>query len=305
MNWQQLLTSPPPTCAWLLESGQAAVVHRDSKGGLHCAAEAVPDDVFEVGPVGLQSVNEERLGPVLAALKGAAEGARNGAVIVPTAWLRSHLIETDKAPKKQSELTEVVRWRLKKLLPIPPSELRLSVVRVPEAGGQQKLLCLAGVERAVAGIEASFRAVGVEPGLVTTRLFAVTPRADTVKGAILVVQHEAALFSLMLLVDGAPRLLRTKLLPLVEKDEDTGLREVRLALGFIRDDLGVDGEIEVALTVEKPESETALRRWLAEQDGLVPSAVPSVPPCAPSTVADRLGAARLAPAVSVVTEGIW
>jgi len=305
MNWQQLLTSPPPTSAWLLEPGQAAVVHRDSKGALHCAAEAVPEDVFEVGPVGLQSVNGESLGPVLARLKGAAEGARTAAVIVPTAWMRSFLIDTDQVPNKQSELHDVVRWRLKKLLPISPTELRLSVVKFPGAEGRRQLLCLAGVERAVAGIEASFRAVGVEPGLVTTRLFAVTPRAKTVGGPILVVQHEEALFSLMLFVDGVPRLLRTKLLPLVEKDDGVGLREVRLALGFIREDLSVDGEIEVMLTVDRPEAETALRRWLGDQDGLVPAAERSIPPCAPSTVANRLGVARLAPAVSVVTEDIW
>jgi hypothetical protein len=300
MNWQQLLTSPPPNTGWLLDSDLGAVIHRDAKGEFHCAAEALDPATFEIGPVGLQAVDEEALKAVLARLKGAAEGARTAAVIVPTGWLRSYLIAADRLPRKQDELLDVVRWRLKKLLPIPPTKFRISVVRLPEADGQRHVLCMVGIERAVAAIESSFQEVGVEPGLITTRLFAVVPREAPVDRPSLIIQHEEAFLSLLLLADGVPRLLRTKPLPIADDGAGTVLRETGLTLGFIRDSLGVDGDIEVSLTVTDSDLDAEMRHWLAQREGLVPAQDLSTPPCAPTTVVDRLGAARLAPAMAVV-----
>jgi len=300
MNWQQLLTSPPPNTGWLLDNDLGVVLHRDSKGELHCAAEALDAATFEVGPVGLQAVDEEALKAVLARLKGAAEGARTAAIIVPTGWLRSYLIAADRLPRKQDELLDVVRWRLKKLLPIPPTEFRISVVRLPETDGQRHVLCMVGIERAMAAIESSFQEVGVEPGLITTRLFAVVPREAPVDQPTLVIQHEEAFLSLLLLSDGVPRLLRTKPLPVVIDGDETVIREIGLTLGYIRESLGFDTDIEVRLTVANADLDAEMRSWLEQREGLVPANDVSTPPCAPTTVVDRLGAARLAPAMAVV-----
>jgi hypothetical protein len=300
MNWQQLLTSPPPNTGWLLEPDLAAVIHRDSKGGFHCASEALEKNPFEVGPVGLQAVDEGALRTVLATLKGATEGARTAAVIVPTGWFRSYLIDVDRPPRRHDELLDVVRWRLKKLLPVPPTDLRISVVRLQETDGARHLLCMVGIERAVAAIESSFQEVGIEPGLLTTSLFAAVPRAVADGQPTLVIQHEAAFLSLLLFSGGVPRLLRTKPLPAADNGAGTVLREAGLTLGYIRDSLGFEGEIEVGLTVLDPDIEAELRSWLAQRDDLVPTSVVDAPLCAPATVVDRLGAARLGPALAVV-----
>jgi hypothetical protein len=195
----------------------------------------------------------------------------------------------------------VVRWRLKKLLPIPPAELRLAVIRLPESEGQRRLLVMTGIERAMAAIEACYSAIGIEVGLITTRLFALVPRPTGDTLPTLVIQHEESFLSLLLLVDGVPRLLRTKPLPLSDGDGKTVLREATLTLGFIRESVGVDGEIEVRLNSERPEMDAMMRGWLADQAGLVPAAEMIGPPCGPTTVVSRLGAARLAPALAVVS----
>jgi hypothetical protein len=284
----------------VLGATEAVVVHRAAGDEIHCAAEDLPAGAFEVGPVGLQSVNSEAVGPALARLKGAAEGARSAAVIVPTGWLRSFLIDVDRPPRKEEELHDVVRWRLKKLLPVAPTELRLSVVRQPEIAGQRRLLVMAGIERAMSAIESAFEAIGVEVGLITTRLFALVPRGAGAIRPTLVIQHEESFFSLLLLAEGVPRLLRTKPLAISDQGAGTLLREVGLTLGFIRDSLGLSSEIEVKLTSESPDIDGELRAWLAEQDGLAPSVEAAAPPCGPTTVVNRLGVARLAPAVAVV-----
>ena len=51
------------------------VVHRTKTQEIHCAAEELPAGGVDVGPVGLQAVHDRALEPVLARLKGAAEGA--------------------------------------------------------------------------------------------------------------------------------------------------------------------------------------------------------------------------------------
>jgi hypothetical protein len=170
------------------------------------------------------------------------------------------------------------------------------------------MLVMTGIERAMAGIEACFAAVGVEVGLITTRLFALVPRLVSESAATLVIQHEESFLSLFLLVDGVPQLLRTKPLARVDRDDAAVLREAALTLGFIRDSVGVESdsvgvesEIEVRLSCEQPEMDAKLRTWLAGQIGLTPATDAVSPPCGPTTVVDRLGTARLAPALAVVS----
>jgi hypothetical protein len=301
MNWEQLVTSPPPSTSWVFDSQMVALAHRSKAGEIHCASENLPAGGLDVGPVGLQAIRSDALGPVLAKLKGVAEGSATAAVIVPTSWLRSFLLDVDRPPRREEELHDVVRWRLKKLLPVSPTDLRLSVVRLPGADGQRRLLVMAGIERAVAGIEACFSSVGVEVGLITTRLFALVPRFAGGARPLLVIQHEQGFLSLLLLVDGEPRLLRTKPLAPGDGDGTSVLREAALTLGYIRQSIGVEGQIEVKLSCERTDMDSVVRGWFVEQEGLVPAPEAAVPPCGPSTVVDRLGAACLAPALAVVS----
>ena len=300
MNWKRFLTTPPPSTGWTLDTGRAVIVHRSGPEEFHCAVEELPPDTFDIGPVGLQALDPELLNPFLARLKGAAEGSGTAAVVLPTNWLRSFLIDADRLPRKEDELHDVVRWRLKKLLPVPPTELRLSVVRLSEVEGRRQLLVMAGMERALASVEAVFRAVGVEPGFITTRLFALVPRNAGSERPTLVIQHENALLSLMLIVNGTPKLLRTKPLPKSNKDGAMLRREVQINLEYIRDKLGCDDEIEVLVVSEDLDFDEGIREWLADDVRLTPAVGPMLPPCGPSTVADRLGPACLAPAVALV-----
>ncbi len=304
MNWEKLLTSPPPETGWDLGAAEAAVVHRTGPEELHCAVEDVPPGAFEVGPVGLQAIDQEALAPALTRLKGAAEGTTTAAVIVPTGWLRTFLLEADKLPRRESEVHDVIRWRLKKLLPVAPTDLRLSVIRVPEAAGRRQVLVLAGIERAVASLESTFKAIGIQPGLITTRLFALVPRPAVGSRPVLVIQLEPGFLSLILLIAGTPRLLRTKPLSPMAAAGGSIIRELRLNLEFIRDTIGLGGEIDVRLVCDDPSVDTEVRQWVANQHQLAPWVAPLTPRCGPSTVANRIGAARLAPAIAVVTGGV-
>jgi hypothetical protein len=120
----------------------------------------------------------------------------------------------------------------------------------------------------------------------------------------MVIQLEPGFLSLILLIAGTPRLLRTKPLSPAAAVGESIIRELRLNLEFVRDAIGLGGEIDVKLVCDDPSIETEVRQWVAGQHQLVPYVTPLTFRCGPSTVANRIGAARLAPAIAVVTGGV-
>ena len=302
MRIADLLTSPLPATGWSLDAAMAVVVRRQNKGELRSAAVDVPDGTFEVGPVGLQAVDEEKLRPVLARLQDEVEGTNRAAVVVPTGWLRTHILEFDQLPRRQADINEMVLWRLKKLLPVAPASLRLATVTQPPSEGARRLLVLVGVERAMAGLESVFESVGVSPGLISPRVFAV---ADG-KGAasrVLAVQQESGFLSIMLLLNDQPKVVRTK--PLPDNDWSVVERELGLTLGYIRASLEIEGDLEVGVSVENEMLADRVNGWIAAEDTLSPvnAASPSIA-FDGTAIRDQVGSHRLDPVVNLMSGAV-
>jgi hypothetical protein len=105
----------------------------------------------------------------------------------------------------------------------------------------------------------------------------------------------------LLVVNSVPRFLRSKPLPSNRDNTDAVIREIELNIAYVRDSLGVNDEIEVRFVSQNAELDATARQQLSAFEGLVPA--PEIPmlPAGPTTVVQRLGAARLAPAMAVVT----
>ncbi len=300
MSWARLLTSPPPTTSWILDGAVIAALRRDPKRGVLWAAEGTPPGVFEAGPVGLQSVDRRKLVAVLGSIHGRLDGARRAAVVVPTGWTRSYVLSFQELPRRQKEAEQVVQWRLKKLLPVPPSELRMSLVNLTPTNGARPMLAMVGLERALAELEAAFREIGVEIGLITGQVFALAPTAAP--GTRLLVQQEQGFLSLLLTESEEPRLVRTKHLASSGRLREAVRSELNLTLGYIRDTLGVAGELDLEIFAESAALEREIEDWRSGQTG-----VPRVParPSPPFTVSgaqERLGVARIQPLWAVIAE---
>ena len=301
MKISELVTSPPPATGWSLDAAMAAVVRRQGKGELRCAAVDIPDGTFEVGPVGLQAVDEDRLRPVLTRLQDEVEGSKRAAVVVPTGWLRTHVLEFDELPRRQADVKEMVMWRLKKLLPVAPTSLRLTTVSQPPTEGARRLLILVGVERAIASLESVFESVGVSPGIITPRVFALADGSGEAS-RVLAIQQESGFLSIMLLLNDAPRVVRTK--PLPNDDWSVVERELNLTLGFVRTKLGIEDDLSVRISVESAVLADRLEGWIAATDSLSP--MDSEPPSLAfdgTAISDRVGAFRLDPVVKVISGG--
>ncbi len=302
MKIKDLLTSPPPATGWTLDVAMAAVVRRQDKTGLRCAAVEMPDGIFEVGPVGLQAVDEEKLRPVLARLQTEVEGSKRATVVVPTGWLRTHMLEYDELPRRQADVKDMVMWRLKKLLPVAPSSLRLAMVSQPQTDGDRRLLILVGVERALASLESVFESVGVSPGIITPRAFAMADGSDRVS-RVLTIQQENGFLSIMLLLDDAPHVVRTKPLPV--NDWAVVERELSLTLDFVETSLGIDSGLNVGISVENDALADRLTDWVASSQKLSP--IVAAPPSLAfdgTAIRDRVGSFRLDPVINVMQGGV-
>jgi|APFre7841882724_1041349.scaffolds.fasta_scaffold03692_4 hypothetical protein len=301
MSWARLLTSPPPTTSWLLDSSVVAALRREPKGGVLWAAEPMPPGVFEVGPVGLQSVDRRKLSAVLASIHGRLDGARRVAAVVPTGWTRSYVLSFPELPRRQRELEQVVQWRLKKLLPVPPTDLRMSLVNLASADGTRPMLAMVGLERALAEVESAFRDVSIEIGLITGQIFGLA--ATPAPGARLLVQQDEGFLSLLLTEDDGSRLIRAKHLASSGRLADAVRRELNLTLSYCREALGIGGEIGLEVFAESADLEREIEDWRTGQAG-----VPRVParPLPSFTVGgaqERLGLSRIQSLWAVIAEG--
>ncbi len=302
MKIPDTFTSPPASTGWSLDTEVAAVVRRQAKTELRCAAVDIPEGTFDIGPVGLQAVDEDKLRPVLTRLQEEVEGSNRAAVVVPTGWLRTHLLKFEELPRRQADIHDMVMWRLKKLLPVPPSSLRLATVAQPPTEGDRRLLILVGVERAMADLEAVFESVKVSPGLITPRLFAVAGGAD-LGSPMLTIQQESGSLSIMLLLDDSPYVVRTK--PLVASDWAVVQRELVLTMAFIESRFDVKDGMTVGLSVEDEHLGDRLKNWVAEEASLTAASTPAPSLAFDGTaIRDRVGAHRLDPVVNVVSGGV-
>jgi len=87
-------------------------------------------------------------------------------VLLPDSWFRINIVDLPSLPDRANEAMEVVRWSLKRTLPIPPDTLRLAYSVLSKTPAGVKLLVLSAVEKTLTAIEKVFAAAGLEAILI-------------------------------------------------------------------------------------------------------------------------------------------
>jgi type IV pilus assembly protein PilM len=127
---------------------------------LQAKSYALRDDIFAPGVVTPALQNEAAFADVLRRLKLETGRWDKVSILVPDSWLRMNIIELQSVPERASETEEVIRWSLRRTMPVDPSLLRLSyevLTRTPP-----RVLAVSAVEATLASIERLFAAAGVE-----------------------------------------------------------------------------------------------------------------------------------------------
>jgi len=282
IQWQklrELLTTPYPRTGWALSADAMVVLHEDRKKGELSEQAPVPEGTFEVGPVGLNAVDTAKLTPLLQSAQERIGGCRRPSVVVPNSWVRIHLLDLDEAPGRAAELEEVVRWRLKKLLPIRPAELRIDAQSEKTPEGGWKVLSVSGVSRAWEDLESAFGAAGLQPMLVTPSLFSLGEGISRNPGDTLLVQVEPRMMAMAARVHGRLVLVHTRLLPEADNAWPVLMRELRTTRLFLAERLGIEGPVRLVPSATDPRAAEALMRACEAIDGLEAVPPPAVPTC--------------------------
>lgn len=131
---------------------------------LQAKSYALRDDVFAPGVVTPQLQNEAMFSEVLRRMKLETGKWDKVSVLLPDSWFRMNIIELQALPERTNEAAEVIRWSLRRTMPVDPSELRLSyeiLSRTPP-----RILAVSAVEVTIAAIERLFAAAGIEVVLI-------------------------------------------------------------------------------------------------------------------------------------------
>jgi hypothetical protein len=236
---------------------------------------ALGSDTFGAGVLG-PTLREERslragLDELLSRLDAVPSEA---SLVVPDSWLRLVFAELDDLPRAAREREEVLRWRLKSLVPFKVDELRLRALEVePRADGSttRTVLLAFAAESLLRTLEAAFSSYGIRIGRianVSLSLLEAVWQAGGGDGRLAVVSVSPSSYTIVFVDGRRPLLYRHK--PLGEGAETSALdgsvrRELRLTRTFVSRQLGseLDG-VRVFLFAPETEEEP-WREWLTEE----------------------------------------
>jgi len=185
-----LLPQAVPPHAFALEDGalRGASFRRERSGlalrELHSVA--LPAGTLAGGPLGGTIGDAETLGRAVADLVHRfAAPPKHASLVLPDLWARALAVELGALPERAELRTEVLRFRLKKLVPFRVDELRVAAAPIVPVAGQEdpiRALVLYAAEGVCAAFESAFDAAGVALGQITNatlaRLGAVAHAAD-------------------------------------------------------------------------------------------------------------------------------
>ena len=270
----------------------------------------LPRDPFQHGPLGGPLRDPAAFRDLVAGMvKAIPGGVREASLVLPDAWLRVTFTESGDLPKEPAALDEVLRWKLRRLVPFRVDELRVDAAEVSPVPGQEeprRLLLGFAIEQLLAQIEEAFAAVGVRIGKIScsslSLLSALQPAPGGAFSALVLVGDEG--YTLIFSRGGEPVLHRYKgftgNLPDAARAGFVG-RDLKLTRNFL-DEHFPGATLGSVLLLSPPELEPAwldrleegLGRPAAPVDGrhLPPlrAEEPGVPPW--RSLAPMLGAAR-------------
>jgi hypothetical protein len=238
----------------------------------------LPADVFAAGLLGGAVRDAEGLARSVAEL-AADLGApvRDAALVLPDAWLRLAFAEAGDLPRAPQAREEVLRWKLRRLVPFRVEELRVAGSEVEPLASQdepRRLLLGFALEQLVAPAEAAFAAAGVRLGLVANTSLALLGalRDRPADGLDVVALVDAEGQSLLFARGDVPVLHRYK----PAEDEPAGdgrlvIRDLRLTRSFLSENLP-GAELRRVLLLAPPALAAAWLEWLSA--GLGRPAVP-------------------------------
>jgi hypothetical protein len=213
MKLPRFLTTPLPPSVVSLGDHEIALALLSRRRDALLRVEEVPveSECFRQGPIGLLGVDRALLAAALGRLvQRVGRLPAQGTVVLPTAWVRCVQVETGGLPRHRREAEDVIRWRLKKLLPCRPEEVRLDFL---PAGGDGRVMVVLALDHPLSLVEEALAAAGMKVGRIEPTVLAVTSLVPSDGLPRLIVVTEPRSLGFAAMEDGVITLLRQKGLP--------------------------------------------------------------------------------------------
>ncbi len=233
----------------------------------------LPPNVIADGPLGSPLPDPAAFRALLAEwIEQLPHTPKEATLLLPDDWLRLTFTEVTDLPTKAGPRDEILRWKLKRLVPFRIEDLRVSAVELAPLPSQEepiRLLLGFGIERLLAEMEDAFQAAGVRIGFITNLTLATLAGLRHILApgdlaACVRVDHDAYTVSFMR--NNEPLLYRFKAISeLPSFDRATTIRrDLRLTRSFIRDHIP-GAPLSRVLLVAPAEEQEAWIGWLHDE----------------------------------------
>ncbi|MFN3414112.1 MAG: hypothetical protein ACK42L_08655 [Thermoanaerobaculum sp.] len=288
MNVKDLFLTPRPRHAFAVteEAVYYGLLDRRRSQLERVESRPLSADTVQLGPVGLLQVKVDRLKATLETLKGViGDFPKRAALVVPDAWLRALVLELEALPRRREEAEEVIRWRLKKLLPCRPDEVRLDYT---PCGANGRVLVVLGLDKPLSLLEEAFSAQGCELGSIEPVSIALAAVLPVSPRPLVLVSTVGRAMAIVVLSDGRVQLSRLKLMPQAGvRAQSLALRELSRTAQFLADKGWTAAGFSVVLVASEESLAKAVQLWALEQKGVDVRRL-GEPPAPPALVTDPL-----------------
>ena len=200
----------------------------------------IAEGTFTPAAVTPQLAGEGALSETLRRMKMETGRWDKVSLLLPDSWFRMNIVELPSLPEKDADALEVVRWSLKRTLPIPPEQLRVAYSVLSRGTEGAKVLVLSALESTLTAIERVFAAAGLEIVLIEPVGLniwnAITVRETENTGDRIFFYVRDTDFTTAVFRGSQPLFLRSRNL----SGERTLDQEIRLSANYLRDTLSVD-----------------------------------------------------------------
>jgi hypothetical protein len=247
----------PPHVFCLLDEGvtYARVREEDPAGFAETRHFRYPAGSLGGPSGGAPLVTREALAEAVKAARALSGGRLTRAsVVYPDSWARILPIELEALPSDRAAGTEMVLWKLKKLLPSLTGDVALVYEPMPVLSEEKRVLAAATARAAVEAIERSFEELGVRIGYLAPASLALfeglAPALSSAAGGDYALLHRSGgALSFFIARGSAPIFFRQRP-PGADEDQD---QEARLSLSYYAERLKGPGIRAVYVHDESPE----------------------------------------------------
>jgi type IV pilus assembly protein PilM len=223
----------------------------------------VAADVFTPAVVTPELTNEAGFVETLRRLRAETGRWDRGSLLLPDSWFRINIVDLPSLPERHTEALEVVRWSLKRSLPLDPQTLRVAYEVLSRDSSGVKVLVVSAVDATLAALERIFSTAGIEivliepAGLNIWNAIAIRETATTKDRLFFYLRDRD--FTTAVFRGSQPLFIRSRNL----SGERTIQQEIRLSASYLRETLQsesiencyvagnrIDGDITSAIATE-------------------------------------------------------